>query len=635
MSQPRYNPRTQRDDWYYRIKESFRDLTGRVRSRVMLNVGFIDEPHRPEDIRDIGKCLTYIHEHQGEKDLFGNPLSRYNEFVQRKTQEFWHEMVNNGSIDAVKATMEESRKKAERLVDVNTIQHTDAREIGAEWVCLQAIRELEIDKFLSREGWSEIQINTTLAHLITRTIYSPSELKSMRIMDENSAVCELLSGNREWRPGFQSIYKVAPSLYELKDKLESHLCRKTDDLFNITNRIAIFDLTNFYFEGRKEGSRKAQFGRSKEKRSDCKLLVLALCINKEGFIRYSSILAGNTADPNSLPDMVDTLNAKTRVPDDPKDKVLVCLDAGIATEENLQKIKEKGYNYLCVSRRRLTDYEIAPDAKTVTVLDSRQQPIRLQEVHTEGEDYFLKIDSPAKALKEESMNRNFRRHFEDGLTAISSSLTKKSGTKKYEAVLKRIGKLEGRFPSIARYYTIDVEKDDRSGNATSVRWKLQMPEKQVYGTYFLRTNVPNLDEKTTWDYYNLIREIECSNRQLKTDLNLRPIYHRRDERSDGHLFLGLLSYWIVNVIRHQMKKVNEKRKMADPNPKAEYPTPYWTEIVRIMSTQKAVTSEATNTLGEKVEMRICSTPTTKAADIYSMLNYKPMPFRKIKICRTQ
>ena len=142
MSQPRYNPRTHRDDWYYRIKESFRDLTGRVRSRVMLTVGFIDEPHRSEDIRDIGKCLTYLHEHQGQEELFGNPLSRYNEFVQRKTREFWHEMVNNGSIDAVKASMEESREKAERLVDVNTIQHTDAREIGAEWVCLQAICEL-------------------------------------------------------------------------------------------------------------------------------------------------------------------------------------------------------------------------------------------------------------------------------------------------------------------------------------------------------------------------------------------------------------------------------------------------------------------------------------------------------------
>ena len=137
MSQPRYNPRTQCDDWYYRIKESFRDLSGRVRCRVMLNVGFIDEPHRPEDIRDIGKCLTYLSKHQGQQDLFSSPLSRYNEFVRRKAEEFWREMVNNGSIDAVNAALEESRGQAERLVDVNTVKHTDARDVGAEWICLQ------------------------------------------------------------------------------------------------------------------------------------------------------------------------------------------------------------------------------------------------------------------------------------------------------------------------------------------------------------------------------------------------------------------------------------------------------------------------------------------------------------------
>ena len=389
-------------------------------------------------------------------------------------------------------------------------------------------------------------------------------------------------------------------------------------------------MSNFYFEGRKDGSRKAKYGRSKERRNDCKLLVLALAINTDGFIRYSAILEGNTADPKSLPDMVDNLIATNPVGADPDQKVLVVIDAGIATQENLDLIREKGYNYLCVSRKALTDYEVKPDARIVTVRDCRERPIKLQEVHTDGEDYYLKIDSPAKALKEESMNRSFRRRFEEGLGTIAASLTKKNGTKKYEAVIKRIGKLEGRYPSIARYYHIDVEKGEK-GKAASVTWTLEMPEKQVFGTYFLRTNVKTIDEKTTWDYYNLIREIECSNRQLKTDLNLRPIYHQKDDRSDAHLFLGLLSYWIVNVIRHQMKKVNEARKAADPDPKAEYPTPYWTEIVRVMSTQKAVTSEAVNALGEKVEMRICSTPTEQAAEIYSMLNYKPMPFRKIKI----
>ena len=621
MSQPRYNPRTQRDDWYYRIKESFRDLTGRVRSRVMLNVGFIEEPHRPEDIRDIGKCLSYMHEHNGEKDLFGNPLSSYNEFVQRKSREFWQEMVNNGSIDAVKTTMEESRKQAERLVDVNTIKHTDAREIGAEWVCLQVIRELEIDRFLQREGWSEKQIDTTLAHLIIRTIYSPSELKSMRIMDENSAVCELISGNQEWRPGFQSIYKVAPSLYELKEKLESHLCQKTDDLFNITNRIVLFDLTNFYFEGRKDNSKKARFGRSKEKRSDCRLLVLALCINKEGFIRYSSILAGNTADPDSLPDMVETLNSRTRVPNDPKDKVLVCLDAGIATEENLLKIKEKGYNYLCVSRRRLTDYETATDAGTVTVLDCKKQPIRLTRVkHEEGGDYYLEINSPAKQLKETSMNRKFKERFEEELKKAKDSLTKKNGTKHYEKVIERVGRARQKYPSISKYYVIDYIPDEANPkNMADIQWRIAVPENvdRDSGIYFLRTNVPTLDEKATWDYYNLIREIECTNRQLKTDLNLRPIHHKKDDRSDAHLFLGLLSYWIVNTIRYKLKQTGE--------------TCFWTEIVRRLSTQKAVTTEATNVLGEKVHMRLCSEPNKSADDIYERLKYKKMPFRKIKI----
>ena len=621
MSQPRYNPRTQRDDWYYRIKESFRDLTGRVRSRIMLNVGFIEEPHLPEDIRDIGKCLSYMHEHNGEKDLFGNPLSCYNEFVQRKSREFWQEMVNNGSIDAVKTTMEESRQKAERLVDVNTIKHTDAREIGAEWVCLQVIRELEIDRFLQREGWSEKQIDTTLAHLIIRTIYSPSELKSMRIMDENSAVCELISGNQEWRPGFQSIYKVAPSLYELKEKLESHLCQKTDDLFNITNRIVLFDLTNFYFEGRKDNSKKARFGRSKEKRSDCRLLVLALCINKEGFIRYSSILAGNTADPDSLPDMVETLNSRTRVPNDPKDKVLVCLDAGIATEENLLKIKEKGYNYLCVSRRRLADYETATDAGTVTVLDCKKQPIRLTRVkHEEGGDYYLEINSPAKQLKETSMNRKFKERFEEELKKAKDSLTRKNGTKHYEKVIERVGRARQKYPSISKYYVIDYIPDEANPkNMADIQWRIAVPENvdRDSGIYFLRTNVPTLDEKATWDYYNLIREIECTNRQLKTDLNLRPIHHKKDDRSDAHLFLGLLSYWIVNTIRYKLKQTGEAC--------------YWTEIVRRLSTQKAVTTEATNNLGEKVHMRLCSEPNKSADDIYERLKYKKMPFRKIRI----
>ena len=125
---------------------------------------------KPEEVRDIAVCLTYMSEHQGEQDMFGGVLSKYNETVKSKAKEYWNRMIELGKIDSIKKCIEESRHKAERLVDVNTVKHTDARDVGAEWIYLQAIRELEIDKFLALKGWTEHKINTTLAHLITRTI---------------------------------------------------------------------------------------------------------------------------------------------------------------------------------------------------------------------------------------------------------------------------------------------------------------------------------------------------------------------------------------------------------------------------------------------------------------------------------
>jgi transposase len=631
-SQARRNPATGEDERYYRLSESYRDASGRPCSRPLLTVGFIHDL-KPEEIRDVARGLTYKYDNQDRQELWEDKLCCYSDTVRGKIDELWSRLVAEEKLDLVHKAVEASREKAGRRVDVDTLEHKEARDIGAEWLCLQALRQVRFEEFLRSLGWAEEDVKLAVAHLIVRTVYTPSELRSMRIMRRNSAVCCLVDlALKDVK--HRKVYSVADWFLREKARIEKYLCHVTDDLFRPTNRIMLFDLTNFYFEGRKEGSLMAQYGRSKERRKDCKLLVLALAINTDGFIRYSAILEGNTADPKSLPGMVDNLIAENPAgtPDDRK--VLVVIDAGIASQANLDLIREKGYNYLCVSRKALTDYTVKPGSRRVTVYDCRKRPIELQEVQADGGDYYLKVKSPAKALKEQSMNRAFRKRFEEGLKAAAAALTKKGGTKKYEAVVGRIARLEGRYPSIARYYSISVEKDDK-GKATSVTWAVEMPDEEVFGTYFLRTNVKTLDEKAAWDYYNLIREIECTNRQLKTDLNLRPIYHQKDSRSEAHLFLGLLSYWIVNIIRHQMKKANGKRKEEDPDPKAEYPTPYWTEIVDIMKTQKLVKSEAVNTLGEKVEMMICSTPTEEAADIYSMLNYKPIPFRKIKICRAQ
>ena len=432
-------------DHYYRIKESFRDAEGRVRTRLMLAAGFLPEL-TTDEICDIRRGLSYLLEQSGElpgqQHLFDmNPMKEMSEIVCSYVYSFWEEMKRKGTIDAARESYEESVRKARRLVDVNTIEHTDAREVGAENVCLQAIRELQIDKFLQRRGWSERKIQSTLSSLIIRTVYASSEWKSLRLMEVNSAAMELQTGNFGDCPTQREVYAAAPELYAMKEESERHLCRRTDSLFNLTNRIMLFDLTNFYFEGSKRQSAKAKFGRSKEKRSDCKLLVLALAINTEGFIRYSSILEGNTTDPQSLPDMVERIIARNPVSRNPEEKVLVVVDAGIATEANLQLLKDSGYNYLCVSRSKLKDYTLKDEGSKVTVLDSRRRPITLAEVAHEPEgDYYLQVNSPAKSMTESSMNRQWRERFEAELLKARRALFTKGGIKTYEKVLERIGR---------------------------------------------------------------------------------------------------------------------------------------------------------------------------------------------------
>ena len=398
----RVNPATSSSEPYFRLMESFRNEFGEPRNRTILTVGFDMQDILPEQVKLVAEGLTRLHQSNGCRQcLFGDVLDGYPAMVRGYIEKYWRLIVANGKLDVVEREKAQVRERAKDLVDADSLMFSDARSVGAEWVCLQAIRELKIDRFLEQEGWSKVQIDTALAQMIVRTIYGCSELKSTHLMRENSAVCELLSGDLHWQPSFHGVYRVAPELYQLKDKLETHLCRTTDDLFNITNSIILYDLTNFYFEGRKAESEKAKFGRSKEKRIDCKLLVLALCINTEGFIRYSSILAGNTSDPASLPDMVDTICQQTRTPSHPDRKILVCLDAGIATEDNLRRIKDKGYNYLCVSRSRLTDYELVDEDKTVKVIDAKKQEIILRQVqHQPNGDYYLQISSPAKAIKD-------------------------------------------------------------------------------------------------------------------------------------------------------------------------------------------------------------------------------------------
>ena len=362
-------------------------------------------------------------------------------------------------------------------------------------------------------------------------------------------------------------------------------------------------------------SKIAKFGRSKEKRSDAKVIVLAVIINTEGFLKYSDIFEGNTSDCSTLKTVIAKLNQKAGYTNQ---KPIIVMDAGIATEANIQYLKEEKYDYVCVSRSNLKQYKADTDSRPVQIYDKKNQPIELLRVRVENDtDNYLWVKSEAKALKENSMYSQFAQRFEEGICGIQNGISSKGGTKKTDKVWERIGRLKEKYASVHQYYEITV-RDDGKGTATGLVFekKAEAPMEGKAGIYFLRTSLNGRDEQTLWLIYNVLREIEYTFRVLKTDLDLRPIYHKTDSASMAHLQLGLLAYWIVSTVRYQLKhhKINHS----------------WSEIVRIMNTQKSVTTTVENIKGETIQIRQCSEPSDQVKEICSRLRYNPIPLGRKK-----
>ncbi len=627
----RTNPATGIYSGYYRLVESYRNSCDRVCHRTILNAGYLDEL-TADQLNLIQKILTAkVANH--DNPLFELPYTD-DESVIRYVDQFYKRMVTEKRIDVFVEKRDKkvsSNGKDMQLIDLNSIRNKDVREIGAEWLSYQAMRQLKIASFLEGQGWAQEQISLAQTHIISRAVYPASELETTRWIKENSAVCEITGYNIQ-QVTKDRLYAISKKLYAEKEALEQYLSVRTNELFDIQDKIILYDLTNTYFEGRKQGSKLAKFGRSKEKRSDAKLIVLGLVINPEGFIKYSSILEGNMADCKTLEGMISKLRIQTS---SSARKALIVIDAGIATDENLKMILDNGYDYLCVSRSSLKDYHLQTGAATVCVTDNRKQKIELcQVVSDRNTDYYLKVESHSKELKERSMNEQFRSRFEAGLQQIADSLTKSGGVKQEDKVYERIGRLKQKYPSIQRYFDIATEVVDhpepirkkksiepdkeKTRIVSSLKWnvKVGIDINARSGVYFLRTSIPAENEKIIWQFYNTIREIEATFRILKTDLDLRPVYHQKDENTMAHLHLGMLAYSLVNTVRHQLKKEGIHSG--------------WREIVRTMNTQKAVTTLAQNNHEEVIMIRRCSEPNQPVRNLYDALKYKYAPFVKRK-----
>lgn len=599
----RYNKVKQKSDAYYRLVESYRNVGGRVCHRTILNIGFIEDEYTSDQLNLTARLLTSRYE---QKQML---FDAADDAVKELAERLWERIIADKRLDLTEYARDS------RHINADTMRHSNVREIGAEWLCQHTIEELGIGSVLAECGFTEEQVQLATTQIISRAVYPASELKTASWIRDNSAVCEL-TGYANNKITKDKLYESALRLYSVKDTLEQHLSRKTNELFNISDKIVLYDLTNAYFEGHYINSKLAKYGRSKEKRNDAKLVVLALVVNIYGFIKYSCIHEGNMADSNSLSQMIDklTLNTNTHQP-------VVVMDAGIATEANLQMVKAKGYHYLCVSRSRLKDYQAMPGKLTVLMETKSKRHVRLKAVASEGQtDYYMEVASEDKWQTANGMRVQFEQRFEEQLQKIAESLDRKGGVKKTDKVYERIGRARERYPSVQYYYDIEVVTSADKVTAKSIKWQkneARYSQKDAsMGIYFLRTSLLLEDEVTIWNIYNTIREIESTFRTLKTDLDLRPVYHKTDKATLAHLHLGILAYWLVNTIRCKLK--------------AHGINSHWPEIVRIGNTQKIVTTHGTNRAGHLIGVRKCSDPPDELKRIQSILLIKHKPFAKRK-----
>lgn len=588
----------------HRLVEAYRNQDGKVRQQGLLNLGScfpIEKKHwklLADRIEEI--CC-------GQKNIFEldvtieKEAARIAKLITKKSS------VIPTKIKVPKTTSKQTDIADIQAVDVNSLSHDDIRKIGAEHVGLFAAHQLQLPKILTDLGLNRKQINLALATIIGRLVHPGSELRTHHYLTNNSALDELLETDFSVLP-LKNLYMISDVLLKHKLTIEEKLYTREKNLFDLEDTIILYDLTNTYFEGHASINPKAQRGRSKEKRNDCHIIALGLVLDSSGFPKKSTLYPGNVSEPSTLQEMLAVLT---------DEKVTVVMDAGIATEKNIEWLKAANYQYIVVSRKAKI---IMPENELSVIVKATNNNC-VQAILSKNEttdELELYCHSTAKEAKTKEMVNSTTQRYETELKKLAAGIHKKRGLKAYSKLLERLGRLKEKYKRIAQRYEVIVEADDKKMHVTSIQWKISedYAHKKPAGTYCLRTNRTDLDAKTFWDIYTMLTEVESSFRSLKSELGFRPIYHQKENRVDGHLFISILAYHLLHTIRYQLKLNNIQLS--------------WQSLRDILETHCRITSTLQLENGKTVKVRKTSSPTVDQTFIYEALKIASHPGRTEK-----
>lgn len=583
----------------HRLVQS-RRIGGKVRQVTLLNLGSqfpLAQARWPELCARIEQLLG------GQQDLMPATLM---ESVERCAQHCFARLVAQGS-GALPArapgVASEASAPAFVEVDPDSLELTQPRSIGVEHVALAAMRELAFEPLLESLGISAVMRTAIVASIVARMAAPGSELASHRWLSGTSALGDLLEVDLAALP-LSRLYRASDLLMKHREEIEQRLFARIETVFSLQTSVTLYDLTNTYFEGAATANPKAARGRSKEKRSDCPLVTLGVVCDGSGFIRRSRVFAGNAVECRTLEQMLLGLDAPAGA--------MVIMDRGIATAANLAWLVARGYRYLVVSRERARRF----DAEEATTLVSAGEEV-IQVVRAlceDGQEVRVHCHSPGREIKESAIMARFCARFEAGLTKLATGLTTPRGEKRSDRIQARIGRLKASSRGAGQHYTVRLETDPSGTTVTALHWEKTPVSGTMLtdpGVYCLRSNELSWDAETLWRTYMMLTDLEAVFRSLKSELGLRPIFHSKEARADGHLFISVLAYQFVQATRQRLRL----HGIHDS----------WTSLREVLSVQRRVTASFVQRDGRTLHVRKATRPEPDIVRLYDALGLAHQP----------
>ena len=506
---------------YWSIAEKLRISSTRTIDRHVLYLGEINDSQREGWMKSIE---AFDEEHQEQRRLALFPSDR--------------QIPEHAREVGVQVRLSEFKLKG-------------PRQWGACWTFFRLWEQLKLDEFWgerlkdSREGTSWYHV--LMALTAYRWIDPGSEWRMHREWYQRSAMGHLLNEGEELAAK-DNLYRCQDLLLEHKEALFGFLKGRWQDLFGVKYEVLLYELTSSYFESDPPFAQgdKRRFGYSRDHRSDCVQVVIALIVTPEGFPLAYEVMAGNTLDKTTLPGFLEKIEQQYG-----KAQRVWVMDRGIPTEAHLEQMRARGALYLVgTPKGRLTKLE-----QELSVLPWKQARERVQVklLPKEG-DVYVFVQSQARISKERAMRRRKLKWLWKRLQQLQSQRPS------YKRLLMEIGaakKEAGRAFKLVELFLPDAPpKKERSRRVDFhfrlSRLKLRTARRRE-GRYLLRTNLSSTDPAQLWQFYLQLSEVEAAFRDIKGDLAIRPIFHQHQQRIEAHIFVSFLAYCVHVTFKHRLK----------------------------------------------------------------------------------